>query len=287
LRAQENSDLLWAIRGGGPGFFAVVTEYTLKVFPRPKSITASSYCYPLDRIEEVGEWAGSIARKLPRQVEFAIIIAAAPPSIADRCKSGNGFCCVVNAVAFADSPSAGASMLAALDTCPALGAWLHKELTVDTTLDALNDVQSAMLPERHRHLADTLWTNSAPGEMLAVSRDHFLRAPSSKSSQIFLFSTGDSAPFPECCYSMTGDALLYCYAVWDRPEDDAANSAWHRKVIAAFDRYAVGHYVGESDIVANPSRAARSYSATNWRRLNTLRQKHDPEGLFLGHFERV
>jgi FAD/FMN-containing dehydrogenase len=51
---KENSDLLWAIRGGGPGFFGVVTEYTLKVFSAPASITSSSYYYPLDCIEEVG-----------------------------------------------------------------------------------------------------------------------------------------------------------------------------------------------------------------------------------------
>jgi FAD/FMN-containing dehydrogenase len=63
---RENSDLLWAIRGGGPGFFGIVTEYTLRLFSAPGSITASTYYYPLERIEEVGTWAGSIARKLPR-----------------------------------------------------------------------------------------------------------------------------------------------------------------------------------------------------------------------------
>jgi hypothetical protein len=53
-------------------FFGVVTEYTLTVFSAPASITSSLYYYPLDRIEEVGEWAGSIARELPRKIEFSI-----------------------------------------------------------------------------------------------------------------------------------------------------------------------------------------------------------------------
>jgi FAD/FMN-containing dehydrogenase len=282
---KENSDLLWAIRGGGPGFFAVITEYTLKVFPRPKSITSSSYYYPVDRIEEVGEWAGAIARKLPRQVEFAITIGTAPPSIADRCESSNGFCCIVNALAFADSRGAGASMLAVLDTCPAMGSCLHKDLNVATTMDTLNDAQSAILPEHHRNLADTLWINSAPGEVLAIARDHFLSAPSSKSWLILLFATGNRVPFPNCAYSTMGDALLYCDAVWDQPENDAANRAWHKTAIAALDKFAVGHYIGESDIVADPNRAARSFSPAKWQRLNALRRKYNPEGLFLGHFE--
>ena len=83
---------------------------------------------------------------------------------------------------------------------------------------------------------------------------------------------------------MSANALLLCYAIWERPEDDAANAAWHRTTIAALDKYAVGHYVGESDIVADPARAERSYSKANWERLNALRRKYDPEGLFHGQF---
>lgn len=35
----ENPDLLWAIRGGGPGTYGVVTEYVLKTYPEPSVIT--------------------------------------------------------------------------------------------------------------------------------------------------------------------------------------------------------------------------------------------------------
>jgi FAD/FMN-containing dehydrogenase len=42
---RENSDLLWAVRGGGPGFFGVVTEYTLRLFAAPRAITTSNYYY--------------------------------------------------------------------------------------------------------------------------------------------------------------------------------------------------------------------------------------------------
>lgn len=284
---RENSDLLWAIRGGGPGFFGVVTEYTLKTFSAPASITSSSYYYPLERIEEVSEWAGSIARNLPRQVEFVIMIMSAPPSIADRCRSSNGFVGLVLGVAFADSPSAGASMMKALDTCPALDGCLQQELNVATSIDALHDLTLAMEPEYHRNLCDTLWTNSPLGKVMAVSRDHFLCVPSSKSVQFFLVATGERVPLPDAACSMTGDALLLCNAIWERPEDDAPNSAWHQATIAALDQYAVGHYVGESDIVASPDRAARSYAPANWERLNKLRQQYDPEGLFHGHFRSV
>ena len=57
---------------------------------------------------------------------------------------------------------------------------------------------------------------------------------------------------------MTAQALLLCYAVWEQAEDDPANAAWHREAIAALNGFAVGHYVGESDIVGTALRAERS-----------------------------
>ena len=56
---------------------------------------------------------------------------------------------------------------------------------------------------------------------------------------------------------MTAQALLLCYAVWEQAEDDPANAAWHREAIAALNGFAVGHYVGESDIVGTALRAER------------------------------
>jgi FAD/FMN-containing dehydrogenase len=282
---EQHSDLLWAIRGGGPGFFGAVTEYTLKLYSAPRSILTSYYYYPLERIEEIGQWADGIARELPRQVELTIFITSAPPSISDQCKSSNGFVCIVSGTAFADSATAGASMLEPLGTCPASGSCLVKEPEVETTIDDLHDKGALLWPERHRYLADTLWIDSSPGKVLATSRDHFLHAASSKSLQVLVFSTGERLPLADGAYSMTGDALLLCYAIWERPEDDAANIAWHTATIAALDKYAVGHYVGESDIVAAPDRAVHSYMPANWERLNALRQKYDPEGLFHGHFK--
>ena len=106
-------------------------------------------------------------------------------------------------------------------------------------------------------------------------------APSLKSTELFIFSTGaDRLPLPDCAYSVSGDALLICSTVWERPEDDAVNTGWHRAAIAALDEFAIGHYVGESDIIGDPGRAERSYSKSNWQRLKTLRRKYDPDGLF-------
>lgn len=284
---EHDADLLWAIRGGGPGFFGVVTQYQLELHPAPRAITTSTYLYPLERIEEVGAWAADVARRLPREVELTLFVAPAPPELAERCRTGNGFVVILGATAFLDTTGEAAATLALMEPCPLAHECLGKELNRPTPMDALLDLGGVLWPERHHYLVDTLWSDSPPAEPLAALRDDFLRAPSPKSLALCVFSTGpegSAGELPDAAFSMTARTLLLCYAIWERPEDTAANTVWHREMIAALDRFAVGHYVGESDIVAEPERARRSFARANWQRLQELRRRYDPTGLFLGHF---
>lgn len=278
---KENADLLWAVRGAGPGFFGVVTEYTVRASAAPGAIITSNYCYPLELVGELGGWAESISRELPRQVEMTIFISAASPQIADRCRDSNGFCCGISATAFADGATAAESMLKILDNLPFAADCLLKSTDVPTPIDTLHDMNSVSTPPEHRYLTEVFWTNSPPATVLAASREHFMAAPSSKSIQLFTFCTGGKSWLPAgCAYSMTGDALMICSTAWERSEDDAANTAWHRATLAALDGYAIGHYIGESDIITEPARAERSYSKASWQRLQALQQKYDPGGVF-------
>ena len=280
---KENTDLLWAVRGAGPGFFGIVTEYTVRVFSAPGDIITSTYHYPLDVICELGEWAAGFSSELARQVEMTLFVSAAPPQIADRCKASNGFACGIIATAFADSASTAESMLEILDKRPFATNCLSKSRNVPTPIKTLHDMNSLSTPPDHRYLTETFWTNSPPAEVLAASREHFMEAPSSKSIRLFSFFTGGESWLPrDCAYSMSGGALLICSTAWERAEDDSANTAWHRATIAALDQYAIGHYIGESDIITDPRRAERSYSSASWQRLQMLRQRYDPGGLFHG-----
>lgn len=280
---EQSADLLWAIRGAGPGFFGVVTQYLLKLYPMPRSILTSKYYYPLQSFDEVGAWAGSMARQLPREVELTMFCAQAPPAFADRCRSSNGFVCILSATAFLDTRSEAAATLGLLENCPVLSQCLGKEILQPTSLDVLLQMGELLWPERHRCLADTIWSNSPPAQLLSAVRENFRQAPSRESLAVCVFSTGaedNDAVLPDAAFSMTAKILLLCYAIWERPDDDDLNAVWHRETIAALDTFAVGHYVGESDIVTEPARIERSFATGSWQRLQSLRRKYDPDGLF-------
>lgn len=283
---EQHADLLWAIRGAGPGFFGVVTQYLLKLYPMPRAITTSTYYYGLERIEEIGAWAAGIAGQLPREVELAIFCAQAPPAFDERCRSSNGFICVLSATGFFDTPDEAAATLSLLETCPVISECLGKDMNQPATMETLLDMGGRFWPEHHRCLADTLWSNSPPELQLAAVRNAFLQAPSPKSLALCAFTTGvggSAAARPDAAFSMTAKTLLLCYAIWEQQEDDDVNADWHRKTIAELNRFVVGHYVGESDIVEEPARAERSFAPANWQRLQALRRTYDPDDLFHRH----
>jgi len=79
---------------------------------------------------------------------------------------------------------------------------------------------------------------------------------------------------------MGGRTFLLCYAIWRDADDDAVNEEWLRNSVHAIEPRTVGHYVAEADLLAGASRSVRSFAPSNWQRLQDLRRRHDPDGLF-------
>jgi len=285
---ENDADLLWAARGGGPGFFGVVTRFQLQLYPLPRAITRNRYIYPLERLTDVVEWMGSMGPQLPAAVELVLALGAAPMEVAQRCAHRNGMACSVRATAFVDTPDQARTALAALEESTLVRACLWKETDQPTPFDELFSDMDRLFPEHHRYLADALWSNAAPAEVIDTLREHIGAAPSAKSLVLCIVpppSPPDAPPPPAAAFSMVGRVFILCYAIWDSAQDDAANRAWHRRAIELLERFASGHYVGEADIAGIPSRTMRSFAPANWERLQRLRRQYDPDGLFHGFFE--
>ncbi|KAH6628962.1 FAD-dependent monooxygenase [Boeremia exigua] len=74
----QNQDLLWAIRGGGPGLYGVVVEYVMRTFPLPRSVTVSNITISMvdNSTEDVAEasWKAlaTLSRSLPDLMDAGI-----------------------------------------------------------------------------------------------------------------------------------------------------------------------------------------------------------------------
>jgi len=283
---DEHADLFWAARGCGPGMFAVATRYHLKCYDLPKAMMNSTYYFHLDDLEEVTKEVVDIGwHKMPDKIELSVFMIQAPPDLRDKCQKYNGFLCMIAAVAFTDTKEEGDKALDPLEHAKVLSKCLKKEVKQDTSFDALAEISGAAWPEKHRNLCENQGSNADPVKVVMALRDKFASAPSKKSVIVFCQGTGGHnlvQTTDEVALSMNSRFYGGIWSIWEKPEDDAANQKCHDEMAAILEPFTSHHYVGETDIVQDERRAKKSYTPEKWKKLEEIRAKYDPNGVFFG-----
>jgi FAD/FMN-containing dehydrogenase len=283
--ATEHQDLYWAARGCGPGMFAVATRFHLRCYPLPRAIATSNYYFSLDDLREAVDDVVALGRKMPDIVELSIFLIKAPAELAGACKKHNGKLCMVTAVAFGMTREESEAALAPLEQGAVAKRALARTFNETSSFEQLAIASGETWPENHRNLCENQCSKARPSDMLMALRDKFVEAPSAKSVIVFCHSTGPRnllEPHPEVALSMDATSYGGSWAIWEKEEDDDANRKWQDEVIAIMKPFTSQHYIGETDIVQDPSRVQESYSAEKWKRLEEVRAKYDPQGVFFG-----
>ncbi len=283
--SNDHADLFWAARGAGPGMFAIATRYHLICYPLPKSIMTSTYYFSLDHLREVVEEVTALGWNMPSIVELSIFLIQAPPTLVDQCKSTNGKLCMVTAVAFAETKEEGEAALHVFETGKIAQTCLSKSINEPSSFEKLSKISGITWPENHRNLCENQSSKAKPVDILMALRDKIIDAPSAKSVIVFCQSTGQHnllTSSPEVALSMEGQSYGGIWAIWEKPEDDSVNMKWQDEAMAILKPFTHTHYIGETDIVQDPSRIINSYTPEKWKRLEQIRAKYDPEGLFFG-----
>ena len=280
---HQHADLLWAARGAGAGFFGVVTKFRLRLHPLPSAIRTSRFVYPLECLDDVVGWMAEAVGMLSKQVELFLLLETAPSAVVGQSGgSSSGKVCIVSATAFADTEEEAAAALSPVSRCPVVERCVAKQVNHSTPFEELFDAMDRVWPEGPRYVADTLWSNSPSTRVLTAIEEHFTAVPSSKSVVLSVISppATDPASLPNVAFSMVAPVYVVAYSIWEDADHDTANIEWLRQAMVLLEPFGVGHYLGESDLVANPSRAQQSFAKPNWQRLQALRERYDPDGVF-------
>ena len=75
--ADENSDLLWALRGGG-GNFGVVTSLEYKLNPVGPMVLAGFLVYPYDKAREFFALVGDLTANMPDEMNLITFLTTLP-----------------------------------------------------------------------------------------------------------------------------------------------------------------------------------------------------------------
>lgn len=286
---DEHADVLWAARGGGPGFPGVVIRFHLALQPYPAAITTTTQIYDLDALGELAPWASGVAAALAPTVEMTVMLTEAGPQLPDE---PSRKVAIVTATAFVDTPDEAARQLAPLRSSPAGIRMLAGRDLEPTPYDVLFRDFGGRWREGCRFASDNVWTDGDLTDTLLPLRSRIIEAPSASSFAFAAMSPDppvDTPPaeLPDMAFSMYARTFVACYAMWDDAAGDAANLAWLPATIAALEQTTLGHYIAEADLLASDTRARRSFTPTSWDRLREIRRAVDPDGIFATYLART
>ncbi len=268
--ADEHPELFWAARGAGPGFFAAVTAFYLKMHPLPRTAYAWRAAFAASSAPELADWLTSATAAAPAQTEIGCFLFA---------HWDTGEHAVVLRVSACGESEAEAAEKVAPFTSPPHAARMIGE-TNQGPLPFTELFKLSPMPSGKRVAADHVWSDAAIGDLLLAVHD--LPAPSADSTiDIVAFGGHTPVAIPDdAALSVSGGTGIGIYALWDDAAGDEANQAWVRRVDEALAPFQTGRYVGEADLTLGPHRRAECFTPAALERLEEIRRRYDPEGVF-------
>lgn len=273
IRADEeqNSDLLWAARGAGPGFFGAITRFHLRTYPLPRAMTHDTWMFELDDLEPLLNWIDELLPSLDRVVEPVIAATRVP-------RPEGPPVLLLHTTAMCDTEAEAERALAPLRACPIADRAVAHEHG-PTTVEQENEAQAAQNPENHRYGVDCTWTDARATELVPHLRALWSELPTEHSFSIW-YGWAPGRPLPDMAFSMEGHAYIATYAIWSDAADDERHRSWvvdHTTRLAALGK---GVYLGDTDFTR---RSDRFLSEDNFSRLQEIRERRDPDGLFCSY----
>jgi FAD/FMN-containing dehydrogenase len=266
----RSADLLWAARGAGPGFFGVVTRFYLTVYPRPKAFLKSDYVYPIEVYDEVLRFVHAVQPKLSRAMECLVFTRR-------DILGHKGPGALLTAPVIADSAEEAREALAILEACPVRAKAVMADVNASGSLDQwLQGAEDLLYPPGARYAADNMWTHAPVEALLPGMRDIARTLPDAPSHMMWML-WGPSEPRPDMAFSMEDDLYIALYSVWRDEREDARHQAWVTDHMKALEPHASGIQLADENLAARPF---KFIAAANLARLETLRAKYDPGGLF-------
>lgn len=270
VNEDENSDLLWAIRGGGGGNFGIITSYVFKIRPAPFQVGIFQIIWPWDQLNEVIDvwqrWSPSVDERLGTILEIY--------------SKSNGL-------------------------LRSQGIFLGPKSELEEMLTSLTDVGSPIkvfidevtLPEAIEFWApdeplfdnqNSTWSSAwveqiLPTEGINAIRSFLEKAKGDESNFFFLNSGGamnQVSPKETAFFWRNTKYYLEWDASWCEESETQKNIKLVNQTREQLKPYVTGSYVNVPDL--NIKNYGQEYYGDNFARLRKVKAQYDPENVF--HF---
>ena len=274
----ENPDLLWAARGSGPGFFGVVLRFHLRLQPRPKFVGMKIQVFRIRHLESVMAWADQVGPSVAPFAEFQLVF--------DRKAMGifaHGI--QVLTPVLADSWGEARAAVAFINKSPIrkLASFTLPLLPVSLGMMMKGGERTLFLPNT-RWTADSMWMNTSIDPLLPALRRIADTQPAAPSHALWLNWNGP-ATRPDMAFSLEARTYLALYGgLRGSTVANLADESWATDHMRALQEHSVGIQLADENLGRRP---APFMAPANLARLDALRLRYDPNGLFNPYMGRV
>jgi FAD/FMN-containing dehydrogenase len=265
--ARENSELFWAIRGGG-GNFGVVTAFEYQLHAIGPMIVGGMVVHPYAAARDVLKFYGSFIKRAPDALTVAAAILTGP--------DGNKACGL--ACAYAGSVEDGQEAVRPLK---AFGSPVMDVIGPIPYLGQQSLLEQSMPPNLRNY-----WKAEFVDEITGAFVDTWVDAYAdvvSPMSMLLLFPIHGAASRvarDATAFLHRGGIHVGIYALWESAESDDPNVAWVRGTWERIKPFAAGGlYVNEIGADEGRDRLQQAYGA-NLARLSAIKATYDPTNLF-------
>jgi FAD/FMN-containing dehydrogenase len=264
---ESHPDLMWAVRGSGPGFFAVVTRFHLQLHPHPVRIVRTVQSYPLALRDEVLAFAYDAIEHLPREVEISAKVGFTP--------GRKDFMVSLTATAFCTADTVD-EPLAHLETAPFREQAVRSLIAEPITMPELYDLADALNPAGMRWSLDGMWLDGTAAEVVELARPLNDSIPAGMNFVLWMVW----GSFPEqanACWSAQAKVYLSPNAGWSDPAEDLARETWTNLPMEAIQQHSKGIQFSDNNVADRWDHGILPAQAT---RLESIRAEYDPVGRF-------
>ena len=281
LRASEteNSDLFWAIRGGG-GNFGIVTSFEFRLHPIKPTLMFCAPIYPETRAREViplwREFMATAPEQLSGLVEFSTI-----PDDPAYPAEARGVRVVALAAVYDGPADEGEAIVRPLRE---LGKPLV-DFSGEMSYRTIQTLYDGLFPKgRDRCYWKSLYLLGLDNGVIEDIVSSLDKRPSELTfASVWKFGGAvqrvapDATPFGDRSMSY----MLSIDSIWSKPEDDAANIAWTRNFWFDMQRHSNGRlYLNFPGHGEGEDLVRKAFGGEIYARLTAVKQKYDSTNFF-------
>ncbi len=276
--ANENPDLLWALRGGG-GNFGVVTAFEFRLHELGPEVAFLYVPYPIEQAADVFKAYRDLCANAPDEVTVDIGIERfGPDPELPEALHGMLHCGVFGM--YAGPVDEG---LKALQPYRELGTPLF-DMTGPFEFGTVQTMLDPKFPDGERRYWKALYMDALSDEAIDGIVERAITAPSAQTLTFMRHLGGAMGRVPAGATAL-GDRrarwMLSIDSTWTDPADDDENVAWTRDFWSAFEHESGGrtyfNFPGQNE---EGEAALRASYGANYERLVDVKTKWDPDNVF-------